>query len=445
MPETLRHLMSRGPIDPSTILNVLRQLLKALELAHWQGIVYGDIAPENILVSFSDRAIRARFADPISDGDPPRAGSPEYATPEQLIGRPATERTDIFAMGVVAYEMLIAAHPFGAADGLSIEAITNRIVHSPPREIPASVLTGLPTHIPAVLEQALAKDPKDRFRDATTFLEALQRASDGTIATSNAAGAVGAAATATSGPNDIGCRNESAVPRAGGRRVPHRRRWWIICGVMGIVVLLAVAVWLVLVYGDGSGDGVSTTSTSEASSTTEPSVQAIIPATSTTAVAPTTTTASPTTITTTTSIASSTTTTVATPTTYEQTDPRLLYTSTWDTTLDDSASGGGLLSVDSNGAEVRVVFNGTHLAWIATRSPSYGKAQITMDGRIMGTIDLYNDTTAWQQKVWGSGTLSPGLHTVTIAWTGDKSPAADGADINVDAFIVTGSLVSGAP
>ncbi len=89
-----------------------------------------------------------------------------------------------------------------------------------------------------------------------------------------------------------------------------------------------------------------------------------------------------------------------------------------------------------------ITFDGTHLAWIATRGSSYGTAEITMDERMLGTVDLYSATTDWQQKVWGSGTLSPGLHTVTIARTGQNNPAADGTDINVDAFVVTGTLVS---
>ncbi len=63
MPETLRQLMSQGSIDSRTSLDLLGQLLRALELTHWQEVVYGDIAPENILVSSSGRNSRARFAD----------------------------------------------------------------------------------------------------------------------------------------------------------------------------------------------------------------------------------------------------------------------------------------------------------------------------------------------------------------------------------------------
>lgn len=89
-----------------------------------------------------------------------------------------------------------------------------------------------------------------------------------------------------------------------------------------------------------------------------------------------------------------------------------------------------------------VTFEGTHLAWIARKGPVYGLAWITMDGRELGPIDLYTESTStgWQEKVWGTGTLEPGLHTVTIAWTGNKNTPATDTNISVDAFEVVGVL-----
>ena len=87
-----------------------------------------------------------------------------------------------------------------------------------------------------------------------------------------------------------------------------------------------------------------------------------------------------------------------------------------------------------------VAFEGTYLAWICKKSPAYGKAKVTLDGRSLGTVDLYSASTGWQQKVWGTGTLEYGPHTVTIAWTGTKNAASTGTNISVDAFDVVGSL-----
>jgi trimeric autotransporter adhesin len=67
---------------------------------------------------------------------------------------------------------------------------------------------------------------------------------------------------------------------------------------------------------------------------------------------------------------------------------------------------------------------------------------VTADGGDSKMVDLYGATTQWQQKVWDTGAVAPGTHTVKIEWTGEKAPAASGTNINVDAFDVTGVLVS---
>jgi hypothetical protein len=128
---------------------------------------------------------------------------------------------------------------------------------------------------------------------------------------------------------------------------------------------------------------------------------------------------------------------------HEESDPRLIYAGSWSTRADESASGAGVRLANSAGASVTVNFEGTYLAWIAERSPLNGVAEVTLDGKDLGTIDLYSaDTGAGsQQKVWGTGTLKPGLHAVTITWTGAKNAAATDTSISVDAFEVLGSLV----
>ena len=65
---------------------------------------------------------------------------------------------------------------------------------------------------------------------------------------------------------------------------------------------------------------------------------------------------------------------------------------------------------------------------------------MTLDGTNRGTVDLYSATTTWQQKVWGTGPLTSGPHTVTISCTGLKRAAAAGTDIDADAFDINGVL-----
>ena len=124
---------------------------------------------------------------------------------------------------------------------------------------------------------------------------------------------------------------------------------------------------------------------------------------------------------------------------YEQTDSNLGYTGTWTATSATAASGGSFRYTDAAGS-CTVSFNGTYLAWLAKKSTVYGKAKLTLDGVDQGTVDLYNATVIYG-KVWETGTLAAGTHTLTIAWTGTKNSLATDYNISVDAFDVAGNLV----
>jgi hypothetical protein len=131
----------------------------------------------------------------------------------------------------------------------------------------------------------------------------------------------------------------------------------------------------------------------------------------------------------------------------EQDDKRFFYTGTWDSATDPSASAGTLLVADSPGASVTFAFNGPHFAWIAKTGPEYGKAKVTMYGRLGGVepdpivVDLYSSSEAWKQVVLEAPFDSPGPTSVTIDWTGTKSAAATGTSINIDAADIIGRMV----
>ncbi len=84
-----------------------------------------------------------------------------------------------------------------------------------------------------------------------------------------------------------------------------------------------------------------------------------------------------------------------------------------------------------------VTFDGTYLAWIATQGTTLGKAFVSLDGGAAVSVDLARSAVAYQQKVWNTGTLAPGQHTVTI-WRDPLNIA--GKYISVDAFEVLGTL-----
>ncbi len=125
---------------------------------------------------------------------------------------------------------------------------------------------------------------------------------------------------------------------------------------------------------------------------------------------------------------------------YQQNDSHLKYAGAWKTSTTGSPSGGSLAFANSSGSKVTIKFEGIHLALFAKKSPKYGKALITLDGKKLGTIDLYSSKTLYQEKVWGSGRLSPGEHTVIVEWTGTKRSAATDTNINIDAVVVTQPL-----
>jgi putative cell wall-binding protein len=125
---------------------------------------------------------------------------------------------------------------------------------------------------------------------------------------------------------------------------------------------------------------------------------------------------------------------------YEQGDSHFVYAGTWTTPSTPSASGGNFRYSNTKGSSVTVTFTGSRLFWIAKKSPVYGIAKITVDGGTPVTVDLYNATEIFKQKVWETGTLVPGTHTVKIGWTGTKSSAATDTNIGVDAFDVIGTL-----
>jgi hypothetical protein len=126
--------------------------------------------------------------------------------------------------------------------------------------------------------------------------------------------------------------------------------------------------------------------------------------------------------------------------TYEQNNSKFTYAGTWTKQTNSGASGGGFVYADSSDASVTVQFSGTRLVWIARTGPTFGQAKVTLDGEKTETVDLYGSSSKNQQKVWDSGVLESGTHTVKIEWTGQKKAASKGTVIAVDAFQVTGSL-----
>jgi Peptidase family M28 len=127
---------------------------------------------------------------------------------------------------------------------------------------------------------------------------------------------------------------------------------------------------------------------------------------------------------------------------YQQNASQFGYTGTWTAVSNTAASNGSFRYANASGASVTVTFDGTYLAWIAKKGPTYGIARVTLDGRQTFTVDLYSRGAAYQQTVWKTDVLSPGLHTVTIEWTGTKNALATNTNIGLDAIDLAGSAMA---
>ncbi|MBK8003105.1 MAG: serine/threonine-protein kinase [Gemmatimonadetes bacterium] len=177
--ETLRDRLAREkqlPVDQA--VQLAGQVAAALDYAHRHGVIHRDIKPENILLH-DGTALVADFGialAAVTTGGTRMTetgmslGTPHYMSPEQAMGeRDITARSDVYALGVVTYEMLTGEPPF---TGATAQAIVARVVTEEPRPIIAQRKT-VPPHVEDAVLTALSKLPADRFASAADFARAL--------------------------------------------------------------------------------------------------------------------------------------------------------------------------------------------------------------------------------------------------------------------------------
>ena len=173
-------LTEKVPLEEAVAL--IGPVAEALEYAHRQGIVHRDIKPSNVLIDdegkpkLSDFGL-ARLMEGganLTGGDAV-LGTPEYMAPEQALGRKADQRSDLYALGVLIYQMLLGQTPFHA--DTPPETLMAH-VHQPV-PLPSAVDPDVDPRIEANLIKALAKDPDDRHESPTALIEALRLVSAG--------------------------------------------------------------------------------------------------------------------------------------------------------------------------------------------------------------------------------------------------------------------------
>jgi predicted Ser/Thr protein kinase len=174
----LRQRIAAGLTLPETA-RIVRQVASALAYAHANGVIHRDVKPMNVLMDTNGRAVlsdfgiaklMARTASLTKVGA--GVGTPEYMSPEQCSGAPADARSDIYALGVMLYEMLTGRTPF-VADNYTALAHAHIYEPVPP---PSQLNPRISPAVQAVVLMALEKEPSHRFQKATDMAVALEQA-----------------------------------------------------------------------------------------------------------------------------------------------------------------------------------------------------------------------------------------------------------------------------
>jgi serine/threonine-protein kinase len=171
-------IAERGALSAAEAVPLLQQAAQALQAAHVAGLVHRDVKPGNLLVTPDGEVKVTDFGIARAGGQAPLTrtgevmGTAQYLSPEQAVGRPATASSDVYSLGVVAYEALTGHRPFDADNPV---AVAMSQVNDTPPPLPPTV----PPAVAAVVLQALAKDPDERPHSAADFSDALGRAMRG--------------------------------------------------------------------------------------------------------------------------------------------------------------------------------------------------------------------------------------------------------------------------
>jgi serine/threonine-protein kinase len=173
---SLRDLMARGPLDLELAWSVLTQVAESLHLAHERGLAYRVLKPANILVDHDGRVYLAEFGvtgqhiGQLALATPAfQLAAPQYLAPEQIQERDLDFRTDVYALGVLAFELATGTPLHGTASPADIIRAT---LHHPGPSA-SGRNPNLPREVDAVFARALAKDPESRHRSVWDLLEEL--------------------------------------------------------------------------------------------------------------------------------------------------------------------------------------------------------------------------------------------------------------------------------
>jgi tetratricopeptide (TPR) repeat protein len=171
-----RYLQEKGRLSPREAVNVMIQVCSALQAVHALGIVHRDLKPENILVSKGGLIKLMDFGLAKGIGSRLTAsmvvmGTPGYMSPEQVMAKDTDARTDIYALGLILFELLTGKMAFSGGDVLKRQ-VTERIAR------PSSVVPDIPVELDEIVLKCAAKEPSERYQTVEEIIAALRRVSE---------------------------------------------------------------------------------------------------------------------------------------------------------------------------------------------------------------------------------------------------------------------------
>jgi tetratricopeptide (TPR) repeat protein len=265
--QSLKELLAAGDIPPARAYGITRQILDALGYAHAQGVVHRDLKPDNIkVIPDGDGGDRVKILDfgiakLVGEASAAREaetltqvgvafGTPDYMAPEQALGQKVDGRADLYALGVILFEMLAGRLPFEAEEAISVARM--HVAVDPPTLAQAAPGRRFTPEAEALVAKALGKRPAERFADAAEMAAAVIAAEAADLvpklrAATPLPGSLRLADAATPAPT---------VVRAARVRRPWTRRQRVGAGVAAAVVLvLGLAAALSAGGRGGSGGG----------------------------------------------------------------------------------------------------------------------------------------------------------------------------------------------
>ena len=223
----LQHIIRDNPKMPlERILNFSRQIAEALAAAHAEGVVHRDLKPQNLLVDKNDQIFVCDFglAKSFQEGAIGMTrtgaflGTPRYMSPEQVEGKPADGRADLYAFGLILYEMVIGDVPFTGESTLKV--MYQRIQEKP--KSPKLLRPDLPNWLVKIIMRCLERNPDDRYQNAYEILADLQGGQSGS-------------GVSRVGMSRIGSGSQSVIIQ-----IPEfaSQRWvWIVAGVVALLLI----------------------------------------------------------------------------------------------------------------------------------------------------------------------------------------------------------------